>query len=156
MLNYDLIPTGDYEAKIISYMLSESKNGHPQVMVQFKEVTTGWEKWWYGSLKAGKAFEITMENLRTLGLQRGNEDALAKGYGAHALDEESDHKVRIKHETYEGKERDVLTILSPIKAKSMAPTMQKSIMSAIKADMLANAPTAPKQKAKVDSEDLPF
>ncbi len=152
-----LIPQGDYTANIIDYKLSETKNGFPQIIIQFKETREGWEKWMFLSLKEGQAFEITMENLRVLGLEKGKEQGLIEGFGSHALDEDGDHKIRVSHEEYQGKVRDSISVLSPIKAKAMAPNVQRDIMNMIKADMVANAsgPRAPR-KPKDDSEEIPF
>jgi len=95
---------GTYEAKPIDYILTETKDGTPQVAVMFKtteekpQVIT-----WYGILNGGKAQDFAIKALLTMGL-RGNDLApLANGKDSNLLDLDNVVQIVVESHEYEGK-----------------------------------------------------
>lgn len=72
---------GNYKAKIVDYAITETKAGLAQVSVRFEFDGTS-QMAWYGSLKEGRAQEITIEALRECGFSgETNEDFAKIGLG---------------------------------------------------------------------------
>ena len=99
----DKIPNGRHQARVIDYGLTETKAGDPQVRVKFKLVGDGSEITWFGSLKEGKASEITIDSLLVCGLHGTDLLILEGGSGSGALNEEKIVSIVVEDEEYNGK-----------------------------------------------------
>lgn len=96
------IKPGKYHAVVLDYGVSTSKAGLPVVNVKFGfgEHTLMWS----GSLKDGKAMEMTVKTLITLGLSSVDRmHELTDGAKSGLLDTAKEFEIDVQTETYEGK-----------------------------------------------------
>ena len=96
----------NYQAKIINYGIGETKAKELAVIINFKVKKTEGDytdMMWQGSLKEGRAREITLDALLVCGLSDNNLERVAKGDG---LDKEKVVQVTIEQEEYNGKMYD--------------------------------------------------
>jgi hypothetical protein len=98
---------GRYSAVVKDYGISETQAGDPQVFIAFDvahgegtETLT-----WFGSLKEGKAQEITLKGLLAAGFTGKDVSELADGPDGGALPLGIEVSLVIENEEYEGKTR---------------------------------------------------
>ena len=75
---------GQYQAKVLDYAISATKEGKPQVVAVFEFDDSNGDRFqraWAGSLNHGKAREITMKALKVMGLKGGEEKLPHLAYG---------------------------------------------------------------------------
>jgi hypothetical protein len=99
-MNENQILAGKYQAKILDYGIGLTEAGNPQIMIilgfddgQPRELT------WYGSLKEGKAREITIKALLACGLKGNDIDGIADGIGGGPLDADTPVSITVEYET---------------------------------------------------------
>lgn len=99
----DLID-GVHSARIFEYSIGKTKAGLPQVVIQFDVLFgndpggTGKRLTWYGSLKEGKAREITLTALSILGLGNAPLERIAHGAMGNVLDATKTYPVTVQHQ----------------------------------------------------------
>jgi hypothetical protein len=152
------IPDGRHLANVINYGIRDTSSGDPQVSVRFKLIQDGSEITWFGSLKEGKAQEITFDTLqRVLGMQGDDLNALAGGSGSGILDEKKDVEIVVANEEWQGKIRTKVKWVNEIGGftkKNLdikATTKLKSLNAAFKARRKETGAKAPERE-----EDLGF
>ena len=97
------IKPGTYLAKITNYGFTLTKDGNMQVSILFS-FDTDKQLAWFGSLKDGKAFEITMKTLQLMGFDgKLAIETLAQGVMSGLLDLDKEYSIKIENEEYEGK-----------------------------------------------------
>lgn len=151
------IPAGRHLAKVIDYGLSETKAGDQQVMVKLKLSGDGSEITWYGSLKEGKAQEITFDTLqRVLQMQGDDLLALEGGAGSQVLNETKDVEITVAHEEYQGKTQVKVKWINDVggftkkKLDVQATSKLKSLNAAFKARRKETGATAPTRDSELD------
>lgn len=98
------IEAGIYEASILDYGIGETKAGYPQVMIRFGFTDKDGhlhEMNWYGSLKEGKAQEITCKALLACGMKGNDLNALTDGVPSNTLDCSTNVRITIEEEPKE-------------------------------------------------------
>ena len=153
---FDKIPAGRHSAKVIDYGLGETKNGDPQVKIRFKLDGDGSEITWFGSLKEGRAREITIDALLVCGMVGDDLNDLSGGAGSGILNEKKSVSIVVEDEEYNGKTTTKVKWINDIDGggRSLAPD-KKPLLKSMKGDILARRA----QRGKVDSKDneeLPF
>jgi hypothetical protein len=109
MLN--LIPEGKYLARPTDWGLSKTKTGDPQAFVTFE---FGEHKLtWFGSLKEGRAQEITIDALLTCGMSSNNIEDLAKN-DSGLLDTTKDVQIVVVHEEWNEKVQVKIKWVNPV------------------------------------------
>lgn len=101
-----MINAGKYIAKIKDYGIGSTKAGDPKAMIMFTfkdENGTNHEMTWNGSLKEGRAREITIDALLNCGLKGDDLSQLANGIESNVLDANIEVELDIQHKEYEGK-----------------------------------------------------
>lgn len=101
------VKPGKYIGRVVDYGIGTTKNGDPQVMVQFRFEDSDHktqQMTWFGSLKQGQEGkkaprEITIDALLACGLATDEIESLANGPQGCALDEERDVQLTIEEET---------------------------------------------------------
>lgn len=106
------IQIGQHKGTVRDYAITETKAGDPQVAiefdVQFNDVTTTpptpYVKLltWRGSLKEGKALEITLRALATLRMKGNDPAILAEGVASAAISFGQEAMLDIQEEEYNG------------------------------------------------------
>lgn len=102
--NTNVVSPGVYDGRVANYgMRATKKGGAPEPVIAFKVNVDGKERvvYWRGSLKEGKAREITIEALLTCGLSTKNLAALADGPQSGALDCEKELSLTVINEANE-------------------------------------------------------
>lgn len=93
----ELLP-GTYFGKVTDCAIGKTKAGLPQVVLMFEfqdSIGNLHNKMWFGSLKEGKAREITMDALLTCGFS--GEDLLAINDGPECLDTEKLVELKVEN-----------------------------------------------------------
>lgn len=91
-------------AKVVDYGIVMTKDGTaPMVKIQFKETETGKDRYWTGSLKEGRAQEITVDALLVCDLKSDEIEKLALGTASGLLNTDKEVQLTIENEEYEGK-----------------------------------------------------
>ncbi len=100
------MPNGTFVANVADFGVSETKAGLPQISVTFDvNAENGTSRYsWFGSLKAGKAREITIKALVTLGFTGKNLADLADP-AKEAIAIGTEVEVVLAEETYDGTTR---------------------------------------------------
>lgn len=101
-----MINAGKYLGKVLDYGIGKTKDGEPNIMLMFGfKDSSGVDQdlIWRGSLKEGKAREITIDALLILGLVGNDLSLLAHGNGSGVLNQEKEVQLVVEHETYNGK-----------------------------------------------------
>lgn len=98
---------GRWPGRVKDYGISETQAGDPQVFIQFavdgpegEETMT-----WFGSLKEGKAQEITLKAVLAAGFQGKDVTELVDGTDGGAIPLETEVSLVVEDDTYEGKTR---------------------------------------------------
>lgn len=149
---------GKHLALIVDYGLTESKAGNGSVFIKF--MNAGGETiTWYGSLKEGKASEITIAALLECGFSADDINGLSGGMGSNLLitDEQIDIEVR-KEFDQNGVERlRVKYIGSPKEIERMSAEKARTIIPASVNMALREMKKNKKPKAKKDPTfEIPF
>lgn len=149
---------GKHLAKIVDYGLSESKAGNASVFIKF-QVASGDTITWYGSLKEGKASEITLNALLECGLSSDDINGLSGGLDSNLLitDEDIDIEVRKEFDQngverlrvkYVGSAKEIERI-SAEKARTLIPASVNMLLREMKKNK--------KPKVKKDPDfEIPF
>ncbi len=118
------VQPGKYIAKIIDYGIGTTKAGDPTVVVKF-----GWGTYsmiWNGSLKPGKAQEITIKALLRMGLKDDDKlENLADGTDSGLLDLEKDVELDVQMDTYDGKTRPKIAWINEVGGGKFKNAMAK-------------------------------
>lgn len=118
------IQPGKYAAKIVDYGVSTTKSGEPTIVIRF-----GWDNKsliWNGSLKDGKAQEITLKTLVRLGLSDDDKiENLADGIESGLLDTKQEFEIDVQMDTYEGKTRPRIAWVNLIGGSGFRHSMNK-------------------------------
>jgi hypothetical protein len=96
------INEGTHQGRIIDYSITSTKAGDPQVTILFGiDPADGghYELQWNGSLKEGKAREITFKALKACGLRGYDIEPLADGVTSGALDTDATVNLVVEYET---------------------------------------------------------
>ena len=97
---------GVYEARISNYAIGTTQAGDPQVLILLNyndEENAPHEVTWFGSLKEGKAQEITLRTLLDCGFSGSDPVDLADGTDSHLLDVITPVRITIEEHEYQGK-----------------------------------------------------
>ncbi len=97
MSNEPKLNAGDHIGHVVNWGLSETNGGNPQVYVAMDVGLT-----WFGYLNEGRAREITLEALVTMGF-KGDDLADLVRNPVDALDKNKDLSLVVEHRTYKGK-----------------------------------------------------
>lgn len=92
------IQPGKYEARIVNYEITQTKQGDPQVQVLF-EYHPGGERHeivWYGNLTHEVGRKIALKALLAMGFNRKNIADLAEGYQSGALDADTPVEIEVE------------------------------------------------------------
>lgn len=95
-----------YTARIKDYGIGTTKAGDPKAMVMFTfkdENGTSVDMTWSGSLREGRAREITIDALLVCGLKGNDLSKLAQGAESGVLDLNRDLSITVEEEEYNGK-----------------------------------------------------
>ena len=157
------IRPGKYHASVVDYGISATKNGQPMVNVKFQFGEHSLI--WYGSMNEGKALEITMKTLLTLGLSSAEKVAdLALGAVAKVLDTDKQVEIDVQPDTYDGKttlkikwvnEIGFKNTMSKEEFKAKLATMNIRGSFALAKENLGSKPVAKMTEAQV-IENIPF
>lgn len=101
--NNGKLRAGRHLAHVQSWGIRETQAGTPQVFVKFDLGLT-----WFGTLKEGRAQEITLEALVTMGFM--GDDLTELVNNENALDKNKDVAVVVEYESREGKNEPQATI----------------------------------------------
>lgn len=157
-----VVSPGKYTAKIKDYGLGTTQNGDPKAMILFtfkdqngqdRELT------WTGSLKEGRAREITIDALLVCGLKGDELSTLASGVEGSALSADQEVQIDVMTEEYEGKAYSKIKWVNRLGGAAFREKMnhgmavQKMAGLNLKADVAARR----KETGVTDKkEDLPF
>lgn len=125
----DKIQAGIYEANISEYGIGPTKSGDPQVMILFNYNDlegTPHEITWFGSLKEGKAQEITMRTILYCGFNGSDPADLAEGVSSGLLDVATPVKITIEESEYQGKKSMKVAWVNRMGSQSMEKRISKS------------------------------
>lgn len=118
------IQPGKYVAKIVDYGIGTTKAGDPTIVVRF-----GWgtsSLIWNGSLKEGKAQEITIKALLRMGLSDDDKiENLADGIDSKLLDMDRELEIDVQMDTYEGKTRPKIAWINEVGGGKFKHAMNK-------------------------------
>jgi hypothetical protein len=98
-----VIAAGKHKAKLNDYGITRTSKGDLQIACLFD--IDGQELTWFGSLKEGKAKEITMKTLVAMGFDELNQNlaVIAKGPTSQILNQEEEFSLTVEHDEYLGK-----------------------------------------------------
>lgn len=85
------------KAQITDYGIATTKTGNPQIMIKFN-CEDGKSRTWYGSLKEGRAREITIDTLLRCGFKGDDVSVLAGGHTSGQLDHNVELELVIENE----------------------------------------------------------
>lgn len=150
----ELIPAGKYLARPADWGISETKAGDPQVFVKFE--FGGKSLTWFGSLKEGRAQEITIDSLLALGFRSNDLSELNKE--TTILDTTKDVQIVVEHEEYNGKISAKIKWVNPLSVgvKRMDAKKTKSLKSLSGAVLARRKETGIEIPTVDDLEDMPF
>jgi hypothetical protein len=123
------IQPGTYEARVSDYGIGTVKDGAPQVMVllNYKDQDgDSHDVTWFGSLKEGKAQEITLKALLTMGFAGDDVAALADGIHSNLLDAVTPVSIVIEEHEYQGKKSMRVQWINSMGGKTMEKRIEKS------------------------------
>lgn len=94
------VANGKYKAKIAGFSVTETNAGDPQIAValEFPYEQGTQQLTWYGSLKQGKAREITIDALLVMGLKGNDLSKLCDGPAGGALDVSKELLITVENE----------------------------------------------------------
>lgn len=153
---------GHYGAKVISYGITKTKNGDPQMLIQFQiiaEDRTSHLLTWYGSFK-DNARPYTIDALLRCGLKVDNLAVLADGISSGALDLSKELSLDIRKEKgQDGKERLKIAWINEVRGtafKAMVPKIEAiSLLQGLEADV-AKRRAETGIKKTTEEDDLGF
>jgi hypothetical protein len=164
-----MLENGNYRARAIQGVLSETKGGKEQVAVEFElldEGFVGQKITWYGYFTE-KTWERTIKSLRACGWY-GDDISQLDGLSANEVSlvverEEYEGKVRAKVQWVNSLDGGIAVApMAPERAKRFAQTMRGQILAMEKAEGRAPAQKAPPRPAPKPSKgtdpnaDIPF
>ena len=123
---------GTFEAKIEDYSIGETKAGDPQFKIRFK-TSEGWSITWFGTMKAGKAAEITLRTLAFCGLKSADLGVIGDGPKGGALDMNTPLNIEVKARMYNGTEKLEVSHVGRAQAFNTDPTVVASAKEKLKA-----------------------
>jgi len=147
-------------AKIINYGIATTKEGLPCVVINFK-VKKGENDYvdmmWQGSLKEGRAQEITIDALITCGLRSGDLASLSRNTG---LDKEKVVSVVIEKKEYNGRTFDEIKWINEVyEGKEMLAekdAVQKLSGLNLSGSIMARLIELGKIKKEIQIDEIPF
>lgn len=159
------IIAGKFTAKIVDYAIRSTKNGDPEPTIRFRWDDHEWN--WRGSLKEGKAREITLKALFACGFSGDDLSILAEGVVSGALDTDKELLLSVAIELgQDGKEYPVIKSINEIGWQGFQDTMdrgeaiRKMAGMNLKGEIAAlkkSIPAATQKKTNVISvNDIPF
>ena len=98
-----MFEVGRHQAKITDYGMKETNAGDPQIFISLKGMEKGDLITWFGSLKEGKAREITLKTLITCGFTGNSVANIAQGVSANCLDTKKELSIVVSENEYQGK-----------------------------------------------------
>lgn len=166
------IETGKHLAKIVDCGIKKSKAGNNMAFLAFELSETGQRITWNGSLKEGKAQEITLKTLLSCGFN-GDWEAFAsapamnfifanpdKEFELVVVEEEWSGKVFPKIQYINDPDNPYQGASSKVeKAEAVEIVKSMNLKAAtirMKQEMQAGAPKPQTKKAANDSDDIPF
>jgi hypothetical protein len=148
--------------KIQDYGISLTKANSAQVTVNFKNTETNESINWWGSLKEGKAREITIKNLFLMGFSGDDIAQIASGIEGGALNHIQEYELVIEEHEHEGKKSKRVKFINlpgsgGIKNK-LDETSAKDALKALnlKGDVLALKKEMGVTESEKPKEDVPF
>lgn len=106
--NNNLLPVGQYTARPVGWMLTETKSGAEQYAVELElQDGSGQRLTWFGGFSSDKATEITVKALRTLGWQGDDLDNVQ-------LNAEADVRIVVEHDEYQGRPQVRVRWINPL------------------------------------------
>lgn len=150
-----MIKPGKYVAKIVDYAFRVTKNGDPEPTVRFRwkdEFNTDLEWNWRGSLKEGKAREITLKALKTCGFKGDDLSLIADGVATGALDttKELQITVSLKPGT-DGKDYPTIDWINEVGGSGFQETINRGQVAALLKGMNLKA-----ELASIKTTEIPF
>lgn len=149
---------GRYTGYIRNYGLGENKSGMPNVWINFDVKDTNGDTYgytWFGSLKEGRAREITIDALLACGLTGNNLENLKSGIEGGALDQTQGVELHLEEETWDGKTRLKVKWINKqggMKFDKLASENAAKKMKGLNLD----AEVAARRKETGITDDLPF
>lgn len=149
---------GKQTARIIDYGILENRSANASVFIKFefasKETLT-----WFGSLKEGKAAEITINTLLECGFDGDDLNVLAEGIACSALitDEDIDVDVREEADTDGRIRRKIKYVGSQKEIPRITKEKARTLISANISMQLREIKKSKKPKEKKDPNfEIPF
>lgn len=123
------VKAGSYEARVLDYGVGETKEGAPNIMIHFGFNDSDGdphEMTWFGSLKEGKAQEISLKALLTCGFTGNDPVELADGIHSGVLDSIQPVRLTIDENEYQGKRSMRILWINPVGSMAMERRLTKS------------------------------
>lgn len=155
------VTAGNFDAKIVDYALTLTKGGDMQLGVMFEFEQEGVSKTlsYFGSFKAGRAREITLETMEKMGFNGQSLAGLSDGPASGILDTDKDYSIKIEMDTYEGKTTPKIRWVNLpneggfAKRLTLEEIIEKETGMNLAGDLVAKFGT---QTASIKENDLPF
>lgn len=122
-----LVDAGSYDAKVVDYAISTTKEDKPVAMIKFQFTDdTGQDQTlnWYGYFTE-KTIEKTLETLAVVGWSTNDPSDLTQGKGSGVLDESITVSIVVEHETYEGKTRAKVRWVNQLSSSGFQEALDK-------------------------------
>lgn len=156
-----MIDPGRYLGKVKQYGIGTTKAGDPNVTVIFgfkDNLNQERELTWFGSLKEGRAREITIDALLVCGFKGNDIGALAGGPETGLLDLNTDVDLVVENEEYNGKVSTKIKWINraggaAFKDKADPSLIQKMAGMNLKADVAARRAAT---GVKDSGDEIPF
>ncbi len=94
---------GRHSAKVVDYGFKDTNNGDPQIFIALKGTENNEQITWFGSLKEGKAREITLKTLIICGFTGNTVAGLAAGLSSNSMDLSKELSIVVNPHEYNGK-----------------------------------------------------
>lgn len=123
-----MLTAGKFPAKLKTYGLEESRAGHPMVVAIFilkDEHGQDHNLTWRGSLKPGRASELTIDQLLILGLKGDDLTGLAQGAESGLLNTEKEVSVSVEIEDYKGRLLPKIAWINRVSGEGFKAQMSK-------------------------------
>lgn len=168
-----LITEGKYPAKITDYGITLTKGKLPQVCIQFEfeapdadSLTKKRALTWYGSLKEGRARELTIEQVLRCGLVGDDLRGLANGKSGNALNLEQEVGIEVEVRSNEsGKLTNGIKWINRLGVKTLdvneamnylGDGFKGDIMAARQKTGMKSEPSNAQQPNGFTTDDIPF
>lgn len=159
------IKPGKYTARVVDYAFRTTKSGDPEPQVRFRwidEENNVCEWNWRGSLKEGKAREITLKALGVCGFTGDDLSVIADGVSSAALDTSKDVSISVILEKgTDGKDYPKINWVNEVGGATFQETIDRGQAKLllqgmnIKADLAAMKSTK-KVQPTTQTTEIPF